>query len=51
MKEESEDWTRERGSARVYLAMGGAAQNASAIEGDDIATTVLMETVETAPAR
>lgn len=34
----------------VYLAIGGAAQNASASEGDDIATTMLMETAATAPA-
>ena len=49
--EQSEDRRRGRRSRRAYLAMGGAAQNASAIEGDDIATTVLMKTVdETAPA-
>jgi len=36
---------------RAYLAIGGAAQNASAIEGDDIATTMWLKTVATAPAK
>lgn len=39
-----------RQRAGVYLAIGGAAQNASAIEGDDIATTMWLKTVATAPA-
>jgi hypothetical protein len=31
-----------QGSEGIYLEIGGAAQNASASEGDDIATTMLM---------